>query len=141
LLDAIQALGFDARISVEVDQTEGDYSCITMKTQEGHVWIVPLGYEGPYFQEIEIQGFGLTSENPHRVADYWNQGDHLCVATVVYDLETDIPKIEEDAFIVRLRLSPLMSDDTFGSRLQESISNFEIEFEEFIEFLSEFEAL
>ena len=133
LLNVIQELDYEAELSTEIDETFGEYSSITITAGEEHFWIIPLGYGGPYFEDFSIQSFIETSSNPHLVANDWNEEDHLTVATVLYDPDTELPIIHNGSFIVRLRLAPFYVDELSDTITEKVLRIFDEDYAEFVE--------
>ena len=132
ILDEILELGYEAILSTESDGDFGDFTSITITTDEENIWLIPLGYEGPYYKDISIEAYLFTEENPHLVADRWNQSDRISVATVLSDPDTKLPIMNEGLFVIKQRIAPVYFSGNPKEMTQQLFTVWEDEYDGFV---------
>jgi len=90
VVEIIRCLGYQA-----IPKDDDDYGELIFCSYEGVRWNVYLGLFGPLFQEITINLFSWTGNDPTQVLNKWNS-ENFITASAPCDDSTGQPKPESD---------------------------------------------
>ena len=132
LMDQIALEGYLVRLHVHDEEQDKDFEMVHITREDDLNYAIYLEGCGPYFEQFELYLFLPILENPHLVANIWNKGDYRSIATVPNDPITELPRFQEDHFVVELRIPRFHTIGELSDIVHDTMIIWEAEIDEFL---------